>query len=115
MAKKPRKHLATDLKLKDVILLDRPEVEILDIKPAKKKYRASPKGSLVVEIEDKATGKLDEIFLLSDDRIDVVKRLSWWDKFKNYLDRNHREHVEKVSEIRKGKTVSKDDLPPLFK
>lgn len=111
MAKKPRKHLATDLKPEDVILLDRPEVKVLSIKPASKKFRQAPKGSLVIEIEDKATGKKDEIFVLDEDKIDVVKRLSRWDKFKNWLDNNHLSYGKKAKAV---ETTDKSVIPPLM-
>ena len=112
MAKKPNKRLAHQIKAEDVILLERPEVKILDVSKATKKYRHAPKDSLIVTIEDKATGKVDEIFLLSDDKVDLVKRPSIFERFSKWLNKNHEKHQKKVA-----KTTAKHKeglIPPLF-
>lgn len=102
MAKKPNKRLAHQIKAEDVILLERPEVKILSVKKATKKFRHAPKDSLIVTIEDKVTGKIDEIFLLSDDKVDLVKRPNIWDRFKKWLDKNRDNHVKRISSKQKG-------------
>lgn len=90
-----KKRLASDLKVEDVILLERPKVEVLSIDEAAKRYRASPKGK-VVRVKDKDTGHESECFFLDDDKIDTVKRPSAWEKFGKWLNNNHKKYTSKA-------------------
>jgi hypothetical protein len=92
---KTKKKLASDIKVGDTILLDKPEVIVLSKKPAKKKYRRSPEGAIVIEIEDVDTGKVSEILALEDTKLELVKRPSRWDNFKKWLEQNHAAYQHK--------------------
>jgi hypothetical protein len=48
MAKKARKRLGQDIKVKDVLLLDRPEVEVLEALKPTKKYHKAPEGQILL-------------------------------------------------------------------
>ena len=108
MAKKSRKRLGQDLRVKDVLLLDRPEVEIIEVKEAKKEYRQSPKGSKVFITKDKATGQISNVFALEDDKFDVTKRPGLFDKVKKWLDKNHKKYQTKVTKDAKV-------IPPIMR
>lgn len=106
---KPKKILASDLKKGDVILLDRPEVEVIEEPTdAKKRYRTAPKGARITKIKDKSTGQESEAFFLDDDKVDVSKRLTWRDKLSIWFDKNHKSYQAKVK-------TGKDLLPPFMK
>jgi hypothetical protein len=105
MAKKARKRLGQDIKVKDVLLLDRPEVEVLEALKPTKKYHKAPEGQ-ILKVRDKNTKVEYEIYVGANEKVDVTYRPSMWDKFKSWLDRNHKKHLERKAS---------DAIPPLFK
>jgi hypothetical protein len=104
MAKKARKRLGQDLKVKDVLLLDRPEVEIIKDVTAEQKLRRAPKGRYLL-VQDKKSKEEYVIYVGENEKMDCTHRPSWWEKFKTYLDDNHKRHTEKKQSL----------IPPLFK
>lgn len=104
MAKKARKRLGQDLKPKDVLLLDRPEVELIRDVTKEQKLRRAPKGKYWLG-KDKKSKEDVVIYIADDEKMDCTYRPSLWDRFKFYLDKNHTRYV--------ASTNSKY-LPPIF-
>lgn len=105
MAKKSRKRLGQDIKVKDVLLLDRPEVEILEeIKPDKR-FRKAPKGK-IFKVREKKSKQEFEIYLSNDEKVDCTYRPNLWDKMKFWLDGTHKKYNEKHRNLL---------IPPLFR
>jgi hypothetical protein len=103
MAKKSRKRLGQDLKVKDVLLLDRPEVEIIRDVTKEQKLRRAPKGKYLL-VKEKKSKEEYIIYVGDDEKMDCTYRPGVWDKFKHWLDGNHKKY-----------TTDKALIPPLFK
>jgi len=96
------KRLGQDLKLKDVLLLDRPEVEIIRDVTKEQKLRRAPKGKYFL-VKDKKSKEEYVIYVGHDEKMDVTYRPSMWARFKDFLDSRHKKHLE-----------SRKLLPPLL-
>lgn len=105
MAKKARKRLGQDLRVKDVLLLDRPEVEIIRDVTKEQKLRRAPKGSYFL-VKEKKSKEEYVIYVGKDESMDCTHRPSWWERLKVYLDDNHKKHVAKKQAAL---------IPPIFK
>ena len=103
MAKKSRKRLGQDLKPKDVLLLDRPEVEIVRDVTKEQKLRRAPKGSYFL-VKEKKSKEEYVIYVGKDESMDCTFRPGLWDKFKHWLDNNQKKY-----------STNQKLIPPIFK
>ena len=106
MAKKARKLLVQDVKVGDVILLDRPEAEIVKIERPEKVFTHAPKGKVFI-IKDKK-GSITQAFFLDEDKVDALPRKSLMEKFWLWVSNNYKKHQQKMASLDKKNFDLKD-------
>lgn len=89
---KSRKRLGQDIQPRDVLLLDRPEVEVISASKPTKKYHRAPAGQILL-VKDKKTKHEFEIYVAANEKVDVTYRPSLWDRIKLYLDANYQKRL----------------------
>jgi hypothetical protein len=106
---KSRKRLGQDLKESDVLLLDRPEVEIIrDVTDEKKDLRRKPKGRFLL-VKEKKSKQEYEIYVGANEKMDCTYRPSMWDRFKKWLDSNHKTYHKAPPPLKASRNI-----PPIF-